>query len=276
MYKTTEQSKAAKAMLLAYEKGYRVVGNDVVGVTGQKLKLNASGKNYNPRFSVRGPNREHLKVEAGKLSAYQKFGDRIFDPNLVIRHSDSDPMNIRESNFELMTFEESEQLKGEETHKRCSKNAASHLKKYDNDAVREFYWKCKSYELTMKEFGIPSKGTLHYILHKRGKKKEKLSFIEKYFGPGDESDKGELGITLPDFLNAFIATGSFNDVANVCSPPISPKFAKEMLDKFHQYYPHEWMQLGMDRAGTIKTSLVNITEADVRAFCEREGISSPL
>jgi len=273
----TKPSKAVKALLLAYEKGYRVVGNDVIGVTGKKLRLNASGKNYNPRFSVRGPNREHLKVEAGKLSAYQKFGDKIFDPNLVIRHLDSNPMNIRKSNIELMTFKESEQLKGEETHKRCSKNAASHLKKYDNDEVRSFYQKCRSYDLTMEKFGISSKGTLHYILNKRVKQKEKDKFIEKYFGVGDENAVGELGITIAAFLNIFVTTGSFDDVAKGCNPPISPESAKEILDKFHKYYPHEWIQLGMHRAGTIKTNPnSSITEDDLINFCNREGIPSPI
>jgi len=168
-------SKAEENMLYAYEKGYRVVGNEVISARGTSLKLNASGKNYNPRFSVRAPapSRETYKVEASKLSAYQKFGDAIFNPDLVIRHLDADPWNIRESNFELMTHQESQMVKPAEVRMASAKTAASHLNQYDNEAVREFYAQCKSYKKTMQKFGIPSKGTLYYILHKRQPAKER-------------------------------------------------------------------------------------------------------
>lgn len=46
-----------------------------------------------------------------------------------------------------------------------SLHASSFLKKYENDEVKKYYNKTKSYKKTMSKFNISSKGTLHYILN---------------------------------------------------------------------------------------------------------------
>jgi len=55
----------------------------------------------------------------------------------------------------------------EEKRKKLAKHATSFLIKYDAEKIKEFYEECRSYKKTMEYFGIPSRGTLHHIIHNR-------------------------------------------------------------------------------------------------------------
>ena len=86
---------------IAYEKGYRVIGSDVVSHKGKILKLKPI-KSY-PRFNIKNGIKK-LDVIVHRLVAYQKFGDLIYSTNdgdVCIRHLDGDKSNFCESNIDI-------------------------------------------------------------------------------------------------------------------------------------------------------------------------------
>ena len=153
---------------LAYEKGYRVINGEVHGTSGKIL----SAKNVNTsgyrRFSFRGDRRVHLKCMIHQLVAYQKFGDKIFLPEIETRHMDGNLLNNYHDNIEIGTKSDNEMDKLVSVRLRSSLLAASKVRKFTNDEVNEIramYNEIKSYKKVMAKFGISSKGTLHHILN---------------------------------------------------------------------------------------------------------------
>jgi hypothetical protein len=160
-------SKTQEATIYAYDKGYRVVGNEVISpFSGKARALSMSGQTHYPRFTIKMDD-AHRMVEAHKLSAYQKFGDKAFEDGKIIRHLNTNPLNFRESNLKLMTRTESNLLIPEEDRKKHATNASKKARQFDNAKVkeiREFHAEHKSYKKTMDKFDISSSGSLHNIL----------------------------------------------------------------------------------------------------------------
>lgn len=80
-------SRRAKAIKLAFDKGYRVTEDgQVISPKGKQLSLFApkSGRQY-LRFTIYfegGP----ICLDVHRLAGYQKFGDAIFEPDQQVRH----------------------------------------------------------------------------------------------------------------------------------------------------------------------------------------------
>jgi hypothetical protein len=131
----------------------------------RKLYTNKNGYLF---FSVRFNNIKHPKnIPVHRLQAYQKFGDTIFDKNVVVRHLDGNPQNNSYENIGIGTQSENMYDIPKEKRIAHAKHASSFNILYDAEKVKEFYYNCKSYKLTMEQFNIPSKSTLHNIIHKR-------------------------------------------------------------------------------------------------------------
>lgn len=101
-------SKNNHALLVAHEKGYKVTHEgQVVGPQGKVLKLrNKKGrgnKEYKV-FSVHFGGRSY-GVKVHRLAAYQKFGAKMFEPDILVRHMDDDAENNRPDNLRLGTHE---------------------------------------------------------------------------------------------------------------------------------------------------------------------------
>lgn len=163
-------SKNNKALIEAYKKGYRVTKEGRVSYKSNVLRQ--SGKYYY-RFGVRciiDGVREMVNVKVHRLQAYQKYGEIIFVTGVQVRHKNNIPKDNSWGNILIGTQSQNKMDLPKEERIRIATIAASHLKKYDNIEVIDFYNKCKSYKETMKKFNISSKGTLHYILN--GKKRK--------------------------------------------------------------------------------------------------------
>jgi hypothetical protein len=103
---TVRNSKSAKAVIYAYEKGYRVdtYGN-VISPRGNVRKLSKKGregcKYY--RFTVCTPwdRRHSTDVFVHQLVAYQKYGDKAFCDGNVVRHLDGNSLNNESANITI-------------------------------------------------------------------------------------------------------------------------------------------------------------------------------
>lgn len=151
-------------ILEAYKKGYRVDSNGVI--TGpkdnkRKLKFNKSGYVV---CGIRFLDKQY-SILVHRLQAYQKYGDKLFEDGIVVRHKNGVKSDNSWDNILIGT--RSENMMDIPEHIRISKSlyAASFNKKHDHDLIAKWYLKNgNSYKRTMEKFNISSKGTLNYIL----------------------------------------------------------------------------------------------------------------
>ena len=157
-----------RAEEIAWNRGYRVSedGVTVTAPSGRIRKLQPSPTGYltfsisvDPRSANTYPVRVH------RLQAFQKFGFVLYSVECV-RHLDGNLLNNSEANIDvgsqscnMMDIPKAERL-------RKARIAAKAATKYKHADVIAFHRKCRSYRKTMREFGIPSKGTVSYIVRK--------------------------------------------------------------------------------------------------------------
>ena len=159
-----------KKLVEAYEKGYRVINGELYNPQGNLLKgFLTDGYKCFKMYLGRRPNRKGVNVKVHRLVAYQKYGDKLFEENIETRHLDNNKLNNFEDNITIGTHSQNMMDKPKEQRLDVSINAASHLRRWTDEeekAIREFHNEHRSYAMTMKQFGITSKGSLFYILKK--------------------------------------------------------------------------------------------------------------
>ena len=166
-------SKAKRVLLFAYDLGYRCDANgNVTSPTGNILQLYGDGRGY-LCFSVRMTTDIHYKpisraVPVHRLQAYQKFGDRIFDKNIQVRHLNGVSVDNSWDNLDIGSVSDNMMDKTVETRMRCAIAASNKIRRFTDmemDEIKSFHKEFGSYKKTMERFNISSKGTLHNMLN---------------------------------------------------------------------------------------------------------------
>jgi len=149
--------------------------------------VDKSGQAYSPRgnkvgtcgregymyLGVRVSQKKVIKVYIHRLQAYQKFGNKIYEKDLEIRHLNNDIKDNSYSNIDIGTHKENMMDVPKEvrvynakyassavkTQNRISDEIALEIKKKNQNGV--------SYKKLMQEYNISSKGTLSFIINKR-------------------------------------------------------------------------------------------------------------
>lgn len=158
-------SKQNQATKYAYEKGYSVIDGRVFSPYGRQLKL-SSRKGYY-RFSVK-MNGERITFWVHRLVAYQKYGDKLFEPGIQVRHKNNDSKNNLDDNILIGTQSDNMMDKKPEDRLKNAKKASSHIRKFTNvevEKIREERRKGRTYKQLMEMFDISSKGTMNHILN---------------------------------------------------------------------------------------------------------------
>ena len=128
--------------------------------------MGTHGKNKYKYFSFR-INGEIIKVYFHRFQAYNKFGDALYEDNIMVRHLDGNYLNNSESNIDLGTNSDNMMDIPKEVRVKRSSNAS---KKYPDElvqAIRLDKESGMSYKELMVKYGISSKGTLSYIINHR-------------------------------------------------------------------------------------------------------------
>jgi len=143
-------------------------------VTELGVVLNPKGKSINGYlhnkqykvFAFRRPGGVKERQKIHRLQAFQKFGEKMYEDGIVVRHLDGDSLNNSRDNIAIGTHHDNHMDVPEE--KRIAKaiHAASFCRKFDKEEVRKFHAESRSYKTTMSHFGITSKGTLNWLLKK--------------------------------------------------------------------------------------------------------------
>lgn len=121
------KTTSRKAIEEAYDRGYRVSEEGVLtSPTGKILKVSNRGKQRYPTFSLNGHNLTKSKVwgiPVHHFAAYCFYKEKLFDPKLVVRHLDSNTLNIAKNNIVLGTPKENTQDKSPEVRHKAAKIA---------------------------------------------------------------------------------------------------------------------------------------------------------
>lgn len=127
------------ALLEAYQKGYRVddLGN-VSSENTDKLKVWKSHK-HGVKYFYFGVKYQGKKcnIPVHRLQAFQKFGTKLFDPGIQVRHLDGDSYNNRFENIAIGTQSENMMDRPEEQRIRLAKNAAKHKRKWSDEEIEK-------------------------------------------------------------------------------------------------------------------------------------------
>lgn len=153
------------ALVKAFECGYRVSKCGLILETPLKtIKLNFNQKSSYPTFYVIFLQKKSV-ITWHRLQAYQKYGEKMFEKGIVVRHKNSVKTDCSWDNILIGTVSENSMDRPEEERLLSAIRATKSSRKYDATEVKEFYNVCKSYKQTMEKFNISSKGTLHFILN---------------------------------------------------------------------------------------------------------------
>jgi len=159
------------ALLEAVERGYMV---DAKGIAHNKHGdaingcLCTTGYKYiTIRMDKYFGRRKCCKVFIHRIMAYQKFGDKIFDECLEVRHLNNNKLDNSWGNVSIGTPSENRYDLDEKTRLRTSKIAAKAQRKFTDDEIISMRLKHKnglSYKKIMDEYKI-AKSTLSYIIN---------------------------------------------------------------------------------------------------------------
>lgn len=171
-------NKQKEITLIAVNKGYRISFDGCVyNPKGIKLNGTVNIKGYK-KFGLKNKNSEDHPIYYHRLQAYQKFGDKIFEKGIMVRHLDGNPLNNSYDNIEIGTNSDNQMDRSPECRKRTSINASRKMQ----DRTRSYEERCIIYEKL--RIGIPYKtiekenninrGTLSFMKNKSIEYKEYL------------------------------------------------------------------------------------------------------
>lgn len=156
-------SKSNDATRIAFRKGYRVTETGtVVNALGRTRVLQIKNADTDPRhvFNVGIGNGNRFPVMVHKLQAYQKFGEAMFEPGILVRHLDEDSLNNRPENIALGTPTDNALDRQPEVRRAHAQHAANHNIAYDWKTVeRDYFEGGLGFKKLAAKYGM-SKGTL--------------------------------------------------------------------------------------------------------------------
>lgn len=147
---------------IAFGKGYRIKNGLCFNPSHIEIKgyFNCDGYKV---FNLRIDNKVK-KITFHRLLAYEKYGDKIFEKGIEIRHLNSNKLDNNWNNILIGTHSDNMQDMCPIKRKEKALHATSYIRKYDKQKVQNFHKTSGSYKNTMNQFGITSKATLNYIL----------------------------------------------------------------------------------------------------------------
>lgn len=151
---------------IVFDLGFRV--NDIGEVftpNKKKRKLSFGCQKYYV-FSVRIYDKPQ-SVLVYRLQAYQKFGDKIYQKGIVVRHLNNNPLDNSWDNIEIGTYSDNLYDIPEEI--RIKKASKAH-KQYSDDLhqkVIEARNNGMSYKEIMEKFGIKCKSQVSFMINHR-------------------------------------------------------------------------------------------------------------
>jgi predicted XRE-type DNA-binding protein len=105
----------------AYDKGYRIIDGQLYNPKNKILKGSIHAQGYRRTGIIM--HGKYCEFYHHALCAYQKFGEIIFQKDIVVRHLDNDKLNNTESNIDIGTVKDNCRDMGKERLSQLSKQA---------------------------------------------------------------------------------------------------------------------------------------------------------
>lgn len=154
-----------KYEIIAKGRGYTITSDGTVySPKGNRVGTHGKGGYKYFSFRIGG---KIVKVYFHRFQAYIKFGDALYEDNIMVRHLDGNYLNNSESNIDLGTNSDNMMDIPKEVRINKSSNAS---KKYSDELVQAIKLDKESgmsYKELMIKYDISSKGTLSYIINHR-------------------------------------------------------------------------------------------------------------
>lgn len=156
-------STAETSLREAFKRGYRVDKSGALfNPEGKIVQGWISEKGYRLfGFRVNGETRN---VPVHRLQAIQKYGERIFEEGMVIRHYNGNSQDNSFENLLIGTHSQNRFDIPKEKRQSMSRYATSFWKKHDHEEIKS-YFKVHGFSEAMKKYNISSKGTMSYIIN---------------------------------------------------------------------------------------------------------------
>jgi hypothetical protein len=150
---------------LAANMGFRITpdGKTITKPDGSIVGQSLSSIGY--RVFSFGPKTHRYKCLVHRFNAWFKYGEEIYQPNIVCRHLDGNRLNNHINN--IVPGTQSQNMMDRPAPERHAHAFATsrYAMKHDHVKIIEFY-KGHGFKKTMIEFGLSSKGTLSFIINK--------------------------------------------------------------------------------------------------------------
>ncbi len=156
-------------LLIAYERGYRIIDGKVIAPSGNEIKADKVGNRF--RFKIRD-GKKFLHIYVARLLAYQIYGDKILKDDVYVYHINGNPSDNSISNIKIGTFDDAQYSKHKYVRKDTAMVATKEVTKYNHSEIIEMRRSGMTYEEIMEKTGIKSKGSISYICKKSHYAKE--------------------------------------------------------------------------------------------------------
>ncbi len=152
-------------IIIAFKKGYRCTADGkLLNPKGKEIGYKHHRDEYlETKIRIDGKN---VNIEAHRLQAFQKYGHKLFEKGIEVRHLNAERHDFSWENICIGTHSQNMMDVPEQIRIASALCATAKVRKYDKQLVRKFHAESNSYKKTMENFGISSKGTLHFILNK--------------------------------------------------------------------------------------------------------------
>lgn len=165
-------SLSNQAIKIAYDAGYRIVKGKILSPRKKELQGSIGAWGYRV-FSIRLPVsfvpgiRKTKQIKAHRLLAYQKFGDEIFKPDIVVRHKDGNPLNNLDDNILIGSQSENMMDKPIAARIISSMNASQKNRILTDEEVAQLktdrFVHGLTYQQLADKYEIGNKGHAHYV-----------------------------------------------------------------------------------------------------------------
>jgi hypothetical protein len=148
---------------IAYEKGYRVTKEgQLLNPKGIKIGcINSAGYKHT---SIK-INKKYTNIATHRLQAYQKYGDKLFEYGIVVRHLNSNALDNSFDNISIGTQKDNYKDIPEENKKKMVYKQIKYPKEFVLK-LREEYKDVKKYAELSSKYNIPF-ATIRYLINKR-------------------------------------------------------------------------------------------------------------
>lgn len=159
-------SRFKKYEIILFKKGYRI-SDDGKAYNPDGKELKGHTRNGYPCFSFRLDSGRIIAVNFSRLQAYQKYGDRIYEDGIVVRHLNNDKLDTSSDNIAIGTERDNRMDNPAEDRRKYAINASLKANKYDKkfvDEIRQRHKEGWPYNKIREHYGL-AKSTISYIIN---------------------------------------------------------------------------------------------------------------